>query len=255
MQQSGLLALLATIITLIATLNEVQQSKTVREATLFALAMERIESARIVDKNKKATSTLSSGIRKCTSGKQQLSARTGQIPILERMVRLRISLRDIAASDVNLVVARKSRDTELEYHGIDLEEADLFNADLQNTNLRFALLTKSILTRAQLNKSCLRDAILIGANLVDADIERVNFSGGDLSNSDLSGADLYRTNLANANLAGAVFDNTDITATNFRSVTGLTQTQLNRACAEIDEPPINLPKVHHKVLKWNPRTC
>ena len=265
-QPAGLLvtafAFVVAIIALTVTFYELKQSRTVNEATLLVLAMERIEAARKLDsprdkedRPKRAVSKDDNEVN-CSSKSKQFSARAGQIPILERMARLGISLRDLVLRDVNLVVTRKRRDKENEeLRGIDLSGADLSYADLSNTNLRDARLSNANLSGAQLDGSCLKDALLMDSHLYRADIETSDLDGADLSNANLSDADLYQVNFIGATLSGAILTNANITGANFKRVKGLTQDQLNGACAESDEPPRNLPKVDRKRLEWRPKQC
>lgn len=246
-------ALIVAVIALMWTWYEVRESRTMRQATLFVFAMERIEVARQMDSGKSATSKRKNGTRRCSSGFKQLSARAGQIAVLERMVRLPISLRDIVARDVNLVVPRKRRDREL--RGIDLKGADLSSADLRNTNLRKAFLSGGTLTKAQIDKSCLRDAMLVDTYLVGADLANSALNGADLSNADLTDADLYQVNFSGAILTRATLTNADVTGADFSQAKGLTQPQLDSACAELDQPPFDLPKANGIQLKWNPTKC
>lgn len=248
------LALLVAVIALIATFSQIRESRTVREATLFVLAMERMEVARRKDSGKSATFRRKNGSWWCSHGWKQLSARAGQIPVLERMVLLRISLRDIIARDVNLVVTRSRRDRK-ELRGIHLGSGDLSRADLRNTNLRNALLSGAMLTGAELDGSCLRDAILINSHLNGADLEKSDLGHADLSNADLTGADLYQVNFSNVTFTGATLTNADITGADFSRAKGLTQAQLDSACAELDEPPVRLPKANDTRLTWKPKEC
>ena len=253
-------AFIVAIVALIVTFSEVRQSRIVREAALFALAMERIEVAREMDANRgnrkrQATSERTNGTSRCSTGSKQFSARAGQIAVLERMVRLKIPLRDIFARNVNLVVRRKLRDRGEKISGINLEGADLWNADLRNTNLRSALLSGATLTRALIEKSCLKDAILVGAHLDDANLANSALNGADVSNADLTGADLYEVNLSGATLTGAILTNADITGADFNRAKGLKQGQLDSACAELNRPPLRLPKSYGNQLEWNPTEC
>ena len=250
------IGLVIAIIALFATILEIRESQTVREATLYVLVMERIALARKSDSGKKATIEKEDGNWRCSTGTKQLSARAGQIPVLERMVRLNISLRDIVLRDTNLVVARTRRaQREEELRGINLGGADLSHADLRNTNLRNALLSDANLASAQLDKSCLREAVLIGAHLKGVDLENSDLVGADLSKADLTDADLYRADLFRATLTGAIFTNADVSGADFSRAKGLSQAQLDSACADPEEAPVDLPKSDKKQLQWKQREC
>lgn len=259
-QPLGILAtvvgLVVAIVALFLTIHEIRVSQTLREATLFVLVMERIAITRSLDSGKEATYEEEDGEWRCSTGSKQLSARAGQIPVLERMVGLEVSLRDIVLRNTNLVVARTRRESEDEdLRGIDLSGADLSYADLRNTNLRNALLSNAILTSAQLDRSCLRDAILMGAKLHSADLEESDLDRVDLTDADLTDADLYQVAFYGADFTGATFTNADLTGADFSRAEGLTQPQLDSACAETDEPPVNLPKSDGERLVWKQREC
>jgi len=90
--------------------------------------------------------------------------------------------------------------------GADLARAELSGAGLTGANLEGANLTKTILLGATLDDANLKDADLAGAYLSDA-----KFGGTDLTGANLRGAKLDGADLATA--------------------AGLTQAQLNHACA------------------------
>lgn len=252
------LSLLIAIAALIVTICEVNESQTEREATMFALATERLSLARQIDSDKRAVKreNRKDGEQrwKCSSKSKQLSARVGQIPVLERMARLKLGLRDIVAHDVNLVVSRSIREKK-KLRGVDLENAKLSRADLRNTNLQNALLSGATLTGAELNRSCLKDATLVGGELTNAHLARSDLSNADLTKAILTNADLYQANFNRATLTDAKLKNADISGANFKRAKGLTQPQLNSACADEDSPPINLPKENRKQLKWKHKDC
>ena len=91
------------------------------------------------------------------------------------------------------------------------------------------------LTGAQLSKKDLRRTNLFEAVLREANLSGANLSGANLSGADLSGAELFRANLSGADL---------------KEVQGLSQEQLDRACATPDTPPQNLGK-----LVWRQTPC
>ena len=244
------------ILTLGATLHEISEVRKVREATLFALAMERLEIARKMDSGKSATERVKEK-RKCTKNQYQLSARHGQIPVLERMAKLQISLRHISAKDVNLVIYRGRRDVKKsEHYGIDLGGADLEKADLSGTNLSGAVLSNTKLTKADLDKVCMENANLTDADLRGASLERAVLIEAMLEDADLTNADLYKANLRKANMARTDLTNTNLTDADLKGVNNLTQTQLDSACADSDGPPMHLPKGEDgKRLIWKAKEC
>lgn len=237
-----------------AVLDEINEARENRESTLFSLLMTNLEAARKTDSDLRKSATKRDGEKmKCMNRRHQLSARHGQIPVIERMVRLDISLRDIPAENVNLVVYRDRKDKS---YGINLEGADLEDADLRGANLSKAFLSNATLTDADLDKACMEYADLTGADLRDTSLERAVLTRAILEDADLIGADLYKANLRGANMARTDLTNADLTGTNLTRVENLTQTQLDSACAESDEPPMHLPKDRDgKRLVWNAKEC
>ena len=96
--------------------------------------------------------------------------------------------------------------------GANLEDADLSGATLKNADLSNARLVS-----ANLDLAILREPNLSRANLKEANLSRVVLSGGNLLETVL-----YYTNLSEALLS---------------CVAGLTQAQLDVACADPDKPP------------------
>ena len=156
-------------------------------------------------------------------------ARYGYMQILERMVDLGMNLRAIDLTCANLV---EQGSHSVSTRGVPPREINLSKADL---------------VAAKFNNSH-----LISANFSDADLRGAffwgsNLSSADFSNSDLSGADVTEAVLTRANLSGANLD----------GVVGLTQEQLDRACASVTSPPIMLPKEKetNKKLVWKGSSC
>ncbi len=105
-------------------------------------------------------------------------------------------------------------------------------------------------------KSCLKDAILTGSYLINADLARSDLSGAALSKSDLTRADLYQVNFSRADFKKAVLTDADISGADFTRAKRLTQDQLDSACADEDNPPINLPKDDkNEQLEWKQKQC
>ncbi len=114
-----------------------------------------------------------------------------------------------------------------------LRDAHLVYLQVQDANLSCAWLTNANLTdaeipRANLSSARLRQATLYGAKL----------RGANLSNAKLWDADLGRAILQNANLSGTDFCGIDANSQEYGvPVRGLTQTQLDVARADPDNPP------------------
>ena len=112
-----------------------------------------------------------------------------------------------------------------------LRDAELSNLHLrvQNANLVNAWLVGAKLPYAWLESANLSNAILRNSDLSHARLWDANLSGTDLDDADLTGAELYKANASVVNLSAA--DSKRI------SVRGLTQSQLDQACADPDNPP------------------
>ena len=228
---------------------EMAESRKVREANLLVSLMERLDVARNMDSGKSATEfDREEREPKCTSGPKQLRARAGQIAILERMSSLGLSLRDIKAHDVNLVVHRNRSSKS---SGIDLARAELFEADLRKSNLRNADLSRAKLSDAELGGACMEKASLKNADLTDADAERVDFRGADLTGARLVGTDLSYSRFWRVDFSGAVLTNADLTGAYLRGAKNLTQPQLDQACANPKKKAPTVPRC----LKWKKRDC
>ncbi len=117
------LSLLVAVVALIVTIYEIKESRRVRETQLSRWAMEGLAEARKMDSGKRATkkeNRKDGKVRwKCSEGKEQFSARVGQISTLERLARIEPSLRDIIAHDVNLVIVRSRREIKKGLRGIN----------------------------------------------------------------------------------------------------------------------------------------
>lgn len=91
------------------------------------------------------------------------------------------------------------------------------------------------------------------------DLSGANLQGANLNGADLSGADLRRTYLKyavlrNTNLSSAWFDSVLPSP----PINGLTQSQLDQACADPDNPPILngiVDDVTNEYLVWREKSC
>ena len=104
---------------------------------------------------------------------------------------------------------------------------------------------------------------LIGINLTRASLPSVNLPGVFLGTSDLTGASFGFANLTGANLRGAtmrgtILQSANLSGVNLSEVKGLTQDQLDQACADPDNPP-KLDGVHDAItdvpLQWRENPC
>ena len=157
---------------------------------------------------------------------------SGHVEILERIARIKMDLRNLDASLADFSVEG----------GIFLNDANLSSVNFAGSDLSEAKLANAILNNADL-----RGADLYGADLVNADLTR----------SDFKKANLRRANLTGATLEGTILRDTNVSDVNFRNAKGLRQEQLDTACADPEEPPLNLPmdSRNGKQLIWNKKEC
>ena len=130
------LSLIVASTALWITVGEVRQERLNREASLFSMASERLDAARELKMRRERQE------QEQQEPKKGRVMRAGQIPLLERMVQLEISLRGINASEV------------------DLTSAVLSEANLMSANLSRAILTSAVLSGANLRSADLSGAIL-----------------------------------------------------------------------------------------------
>ena len=141
-----------------------------------------------------------------------------------------------------------------------LNQSDLTGANLGGSNLIGASLHRAVLKSAVFwglaggpvqfitYGKALRQEGLLKSNLSKARLVKSDMSGASLQGCDLSGADLTDANLSRANLSDAVLSNTILVRANLSGVslsekgdipaTGLTQNQLDQACANPENPPM-----------------
>lgn len=147
-------------------------------------------------------------------------------------------------------------------NGANLSEAHFQDVQFEGTHIASANLSNATLQRAEMSGMNFHGTNLCGANLGSAGLsgamfQRANVTGAWLDGADLSGtfflrSDLARARLDGADLTGAEFLDTDLTGANFtdvklsgalfsrcglQPVTGLTQSQLDQASADPDNPP------------------
>ena len=117
-----------------------------------------------------------------------------------------------------------------------------------------------VLDSAYLRGLDLRNADLVGAKLIEANLSNAQLDGADLSGAWLCGSNLSGATLSATNLSGANFGSTLETYEEdglIEAACGLTQRQLDQACADTD----NLPRLEgydpatHEPLEWHCRVC
>ena len=116
--------------------------------------------------------------------------------------------------------------------GADFEGARLHSANMEFATLSGANFSNAKLVDAHLDGTNLSEARFSNAKLCNAWLYRADISRSDLMNADLSGAELGGTNLS-----GAKFVDLDSEILP-RPVQGLTQSQLDEAIADLDNPPV-----------------
>lgn len=109
----------------------------------------------------------------------------------------------------------------------------------------------------------LQGAVMANANLPNTQFGSANLDGVNFSNSEMSEADLSNTVLVSVTLTGATLHLTNLTGADLSGYytkdstekippTGLTQAQLDQACAAPDNPP---RLAESSGLIWNPQPC
>jgi len=93
------------------------------------------------------------------------------------------------------------------------------------------------LAGADLSNQCVKKGNLEGADFTGAKLvlmcmSYADFRGASFRNADLSGANLSHASLDGADLTGANLTVTSLKGTDLSQVKGLTQQQLDRACAD-----------------------
>ena len=148
--------------------------------------------------------------------------------------------------------------------GIALEQSEGFTLYLHGANVANLEIQDAMLSGARLTKANLSDAILPRAHLSGARFRRANLSGAQLRRADLSdakfwGANLSEAMLQDANLSGADLCGVDAKSSQYEEpARGLTQAQLNEACADQDNPPKLdgvLDAKTGKPLVWRGKPC
>ena len=81
------------------------------------------------------------------------------------------------------------------------------------------------------------NALLAGAILPDAGFLGAKLQGARLMNADLTGAHFLDANLKGANFTDAIVSGVEFSVGGPQTAKGLTQVQLDQACAEPKNPP------------------
>ena len=136
-------------------------------------------------------------------------------------IELGSAVRDDVQSVIYAIRACRKNKTALELEQAEKFRLDLTGAQLHGTDLSDIDLSNADLPRADLSRAYLGRAVLSGGCLYKANLAGATLSGTDINGANLSGARLT---------ADSAVDRTPLA--------GLTQQQLDSACADLNNPPI-----------------
>lgn len=164
---------------------------------------------------------------------------------------------DLTGARLNGAIMHDAKMGHADLPGAHLTGAQLIDARMAEVNLFMAILTKANLTGAILTNANLTGAVLTGANLTGVNLTEAKF--GRISLVSLHGSDKpgditkavmarpgrpepilragVNADLRGATLTNAILTGTDLSRADLSKVEGLTQEQLDVACAEVDCPP------------------
>ena len=116
---------------------------------------------------------------------------------------------------------------------LDFSKASFHRANLSRANLHGSDLSDGVFQDASLANAWLDSANLSGAGFLSADLSSAKLINADLTGAHFWDAKLDQANFSDANLSGVRFSNEGIQPAN-----GLTQAQLDAACADPDNLPM-----------------
>ena len=208
------------------TLTALEQEKLLREETLDALKNEKVL------REVQLLSVLINHFE--LSDSSDFIGYPGHREIFERVARTKMDLSNLDASGLDF---SKSNG------GINLNNANLRNVNFGGSDLSYAQLSNAKLNGADLEEAELYDANLINADLTDANLQKAKMNNSNLTGAVLGGRRRF-------------FKETDLSGVNFEDAKGLQQKDLDQACADLEEPPVNLPKDSKgKQLIWKDKPC
>ena len=161
-----------------------------------------------------------------------------------------VDFTDARAQGVDLTNARVDQH---EKPLFSLDGSKLYDAQLYEVDLSGELIQRAHLDRVRITYSDLSGARFLHSHLPEAEISESNLAGARIVRTDLSGAKITGTNLS-----GTCFyaRSGEITSD---PVTGLTQAQLDEACADPDNPPkldgVVKDAKTGKPLVWRGKPC
>jgi uncharacterized protein YjbI with pentapeptide repeats len=89
---------------------------------------------------------------------------------------------------------------------------------------------------ADLEGASFNGSMLSGAYFASSNLRNVNFQGANLHNANFDGANMHNANFNGANMEGIKLDkDTDLTGADFRGVFGLSQDDVTKSGAKIDQ--------------------
>lgn len=116
--------------------------------------------------------------------------------------------------------------------GTSCPGCNLFQGDFGGLELRGLNLTGSRLRQANLSLAVMNRTRFSNADLRDVDAFGAVFSSSNFSGANLTNASFVGTYLEGSNFSRATLDGTNFSGAQLTRVTGLTQSQLNRACGD-----------------------
>ena len=183
-------------------------------------------------------------------GSKVLAVRLGGIYALHRLAKAKPEQYHILIMDLFCAFVRhptKDEDDKIMLGGIREDVQAALKAISDRTGSEVGLEKKADFL-LNLIDADLRSSVLIRANLTRVFLGCANLTGANLTRAFLIGANLIEVNLTDAKLTGAILV----------GVKGLTQDQLDQACADPDNPP-KLDGVQDaktgKPLKWRGKRC
>lgn len=116
--------------------------------------------------------------------------------------------------------------------GASCAGCNLFQAELSGFEGAGRNFTGARLRQADLSLVVMNRTRFANADLRDVEAYGGVFSGSNFSGANLSNASFVGTYLQGANFSGATLDGTNFSGAQLDRATGLTQSQLNRACGD-----------------------
>ncbi|MDQ1153746.1 pentapeptide repeat-containing protein [Brevundimonas sp. SORGH_AS_0993] len=116
--------------------------------------------------------------------------------------------------------------------GASCSGCNLFQADFSGLDARGLNLSRSRLRQADLSLSIMNRTRFNGADLRDVEAYGGVFSGSSFAGTNLTNASFVGAYLEGANFSGATLSGTNLSGAQLARATGLTQSQLNRACGD-----------------------